>query len=159
MQHGRFLRTTKDKHSTGSRMCSYSRSYWETSYKENLRLTALAICFLNKLCFPQFQRRYFYSKLCTQNTAIKNSLLLYISINQFEPLSSISYQIEETPHSIFMAADTLTRVKATFCHFYATLEWEKSAVRNVDACEQVRKGNLLSVFCTDTPTRKGGDLT
>lgn len=85
---------------------------------------ALAIFFLKAL-ISTISKRYFYFNLCEENTAIKKSLLLYISINQFEPLSSISYQIEETPHSIFMAADTLTRVKAAFCHLYGTLECRK----------------------------------
>lgn len=29
----------------------------------------------------------------------------------------MTYQIDEAPHSIFMGADALTRVKASLCHF------------------------------------------
>lgn len=75
---------TKDKHSTGSRMCSYTDgpACWPL-----IRETyCTCFCFLLKLGFPQIDRRYFCFKLCNQNTAIKNSFTVEVgSVSTWVP--------------------------------------------------------------------------
>lgn len=124
---------------------------------ENSSHPALAICFFSLL----------WQDISTVNCVIrtqhwKSSFPLQNSSKQCEHLSSITYQIQEPPHSILMAAHALTGVKAAFCHIYATSEWKKKTVRNRECMWSSGKmqpvvSAVLNCSLTETPMRKGGD--